>query len=181
MSSDTRRGPLGGSPDERDIVIGKVVSVNVPRRELRIAPETSHPERFHALRHLRLKTREKQTVLLTVASVRVTRSAVIAKVEAEDDNQVASARGALVVVPLSERFPLPEHEYYVDDLVGLTVKDKEGSVVGRLCEIWETPANDIYRVLDDEGRETLLPAIEDIILRVDVESGEMIADISRLE
>lgn len=181
MSSDSQRGPLGGSPGERDIVIGKVVSVNVPRRELRIAPETSHPERFHALRHLRLKTRQEQTNLFAVERVRVTKSAVIAKVEAEDDSQIASARGALVMVPLSERFPLPENEYYVDDLVGLTVKDKEGSVVGRLCEIWTTPANDIYRVLGEDGRETLLPAIEDVVLKVDIESGEMIADISRLE
>ena len=84
------------------------------------------------------------------------------------------------MVPRSERFPLPENEYYVDDLIGLVVKDQKGKVIGQLSEIWETPANDIYRVLDDGGREVLLPAIEEVILKVDTEGGEMVADTSNL-
>ena len=180
MSSNTRNGRPKESADERDITIGKVASVNVPRRELRIAPETSHPERFHELRGLRLITRQGKRIRLPVRNVRVTRKAVVAKVETDSEDEIASARGASVVVSRSERFPLPGDEYYVDDMIGLLVKDKEGVVIGRLREVWETPANDIYRVLDDEGREILLPAIEDVILRVDIEGGEMVADISNL-
>ncbi len=36
------------------------------------------------------------------------------------------------------------------------------------------------QVLDDDGLEILLPAIEDVILKVDIEAGEMTADISNL-
>ncbi len=161
-------------------MIGKVVSVNVPRRELRIVPETSHPERFHEMRELCLKTKQGQTLRLTLGGVRIIKSAVVAKVETDDEDQIASTRGAKIVVARSERFPLPEDEYYVDDLIGLVVKDKEGSIIGRLTEIWETPANDVYQVLDDDGHEILLPAIEDVVLRVDIEGGEMVADTSNL-
>jgi len=171
-------GQQSGEPDERDIIIGKVVSVHVLRRELRIAPTTSHPERFHDLHSLRLRLRNHHTFRLAVRNIRVTGSAVIATVEAEDDAQAASARGADVVVRWSERFRLPENEYYVDELIGLVVKDKQGRFVGRLREIWNTPANDIYRVVDDKGREMLLPAIEDVILAVDIAGGEITADIS---
>jgi len=180
LSSDTRNGRRNESANEGDITIGRVASVNVPRREIRIAPETGHPERFHELRDLRLITRQGQTILLPVENVRVTAKAVVAKVETDNEDEIASARGALVVVSHADRFPLPEDEYYVDDLIGLVVKDKEGEVIGRLREVWETPANDIYQVLDDEGREILLPAVEDVILKVDIESGEMVADISNL-
>ncbi|RJP74716.1 MAG: 16S rRNA processing protein RimM [Candidatus Abyssobacteria bacterium SURF_17] len=178
LSSKSRMGQQSGEPDERDIIIGKVVSVHVLRRELRIAPTTSHPERFHDLHSLRLRLRNHHTFRLAVRNIRVTGSAVIATVEAEDDAQAASARGADVVVRWSERFRLPENEYYVDELIGLVVKDKQGRFVGRLREIWNTPANDIYRVVDDKGREMLLPAIEDVILAVDIAGGEITADIS---
>jgi 16S rRNA processing protein RimM len=112
--------------------------------------------------------------------VRETKSVIIATIEAESDDEIASARGAEVVVARTDRFEVPEGEYYVDDLIGLVVRDKEGTVIGRLSEVWETPANDIYRVLDDKGREILLPAIEDVILSVDIERGELMADISTL-
>lgn len=174
-------GQHSGDPDERDIIIGKVVSVHVPRRELRIAPTTSHPERFHELRSLRLRVPSHHTCQVAVRSIRITGSAVIATVETEDDAQVASFRGAEIVVRWSERFQLPENEYYVDDLIGLLVKDTEGRVVGRLREIWNTPANDIYRVVDDNGREILLPAIEDVILTVDTDAGEITADVSMMQ
>ena len=180
LSSNSRNGRQGEKDAERDIIIGKIVSVNVPRRTVRISPETSYPERFHELRELRLRTKQGGRLRLALEGVRITQSVVIAEVAVDSDETIASARGAVVVVPLSERFRLPENEYYEDDLIGLVVRDAEGSVIGRLREIWDTPANDIYQVLDDEGREILLPAVDEVILKVDIEAGEMVADISNL-
>jgi 16S rRNA processing protein RimM len=161
-------------------VIGKVVSVNVPKRELRIVPETSHPERFNEMQELCLKTEQGRMIDMTLTGIRVAGSAFVAKVETDDEEQIASVRKASLIISPEERFQLPEDEYYMDDLVGLIVKDKEGSVIGRLSDILETPANDIYEVLDGEGREILLPAIEDVILKIDIKGGEITADISNL-
>lgn len=180
MSNESRRNRRNEKAAEQDIIIGKVVSVNVSRRELRIVPETSHPERFQGMNELRLKTRQGKTIRMALAGVRIAERTVVAKVETDDEEQIASVRGAFVMVARSERFSLPEDEYYVDDLVGLTVKDKDGSVIGSVNEVWETPANDIYQVLRGGGEEILLPAIEDVILKVDIDRGEMTVDISNL-
>jgi 16S rRNA processing protein RimM len=161
-------------------MIGRVVSVNVPKKQIRIAPETSYPERFNLLQELRLKTKEGAEICVKLEDIRITQKAIIISVPSENDDIIGLLRGATVVVERSERFPLPEDEYYIDDLVGLVVKDVQGSVIGRLAEVWETPANDIYQVLDDDGREMLLPAIEDVILEVDIESGHLVADITNL-
>ncbi len=177
MSSN---GPNDRQSDESDVIIGRVVSVNVPKRQLRIAPETSYPERFESMRELRLKTGAGAEVLMALDEIRVTHKAIIANTRSESDEEIASLRGASVVVRRSERHPLPEDEYYADDLVGLAVKDTCGNVIGKLCEVWETPANDVYQVLDDGGREILLPAIEDVILEVDIEGGVIIADVTTL-
>jgi len=180
LSNDTRAERNGDRAGEQDVIIGRVKSVNVPKRQLRIVPETSYPERFNQLRQLSLKTKEGRRIRLALEDVKVGQSVVVARVGVENEDEIASTRGAFVVVPRSERYELPEDEYYIDDLVGLVVKDSSGSIIGRLSEVWETPANDIYQVLDAEGREILLPAIEDVILKVDIEGGEMIADISNL-
>jgi 16S rRNA processing protein RimM len=181
LSNNPRKGRHCEDSLEQEVIIGKVVSVNIPRRELRIAPETSHPERFHGLKEILLKAEGGRIIRLVLGGMRAAGSAFVAKVETDDDNVLASIRKASVIVSREDRFRLPENEYYIDDIVGLVVKDEGGKIIGRLSEVLETPANDIYQVIDDEGRETLLPAIEDVILHVDIEGGEMKVDISGLE
>lgn len=176
--------PEGGQAsisEEESIIIGRVVSVNVLRREVRIASETSHPERFRLLSQLRLKTKKMQTLVLPVASVKVMKKQAVVTIDTEDADMIAAARGAEVVVPRSERFQLPPDEYYIDDIVGLLVKDTGGRDIGKIREIWHTPANDIYQVVDEDGKETLLPAIEEIIIDIDIARGVLTADISLLE
>jgi 16S rRNA processing protein RimM len=180
LSSNTANNHQSDDVTDSDVVIGRIVSVNVPQKQLRIAPETSYPERFNLLQELRLKTKAGDDICLAPCDIRITQKVIIVSVSAENDNEIASLRGATVVVDRSERFPLPDDEYYIDDLVGLVVRDTQGNVIGRLAEVWETPANDIYQVLDDDGREILLPAIDDVILEVDIEGGQMVADISNL-
>ena len=180
MSNRPCKGQSRKSPSEQTIVIGKIISVNIPKREARIAPETSHPERFCELDELCLKTKEGEMVRLKVGGMRAAGSAYVAKIETDDEDVLAFARKALVIVSRDDRFPLPDNEYYVDDIVGLLVKDTEGTIIGRLSEVLHTPANDIYQVVDENGREMLLPAIEDVILEIDIEGGEIRADISNL-
>ncbi len=68
---------------------------------------------------------------------------------------------------------LPEGEYYHHQLMGLKVIDENGLEIGLLTEIIETGANDVYVTTSVEGKEILFPAIESVILGVDLERNEM--------
>ena len=68
---------------------------------------------------------------------------------------------------------LPEGEYYHHQLLGLKVINEAGLEVGSLTEIIETGANDVYVATSAEGKETLFPAIESVILWVDLGRNEM--------
>ena len=57
------------------------------------------------------------------------------------------------------------------DLMGLTVKDEDGTRIGVLKDVLETGANDVYVIAMDDGRELLLPAIRQCVLEVNVEAG----------
>jgi 16S rRNA processing protein RimM len=69
-------------------------------------------------------------------------------------------------------FPeLPAGEYYWFQLLGLPVYDAgDGTLLGHLQEILPTPAHDVYVVVQG-GREVLLPAVEEVILEINLEQG----------
>ena len=78
-------------------------------------------------------------------------------------------RNQWVYVKASEVPPLPEGQHYKYEMIGLDVIDDNGTSLGKLVEILETGANDVYIVRDDSGKEILLPAIPAVILNLDMD------------
>ena len=66
--------------------------------------------------------------------------------------------------------PLPKGRHYKYELINLDVVDDHGNPLGKLVEILETGANDVYIVRNESGKEILLPAIPSVVLNVDMES-----------
>lgn len=78
-------------------------------------------------------------------------------------------RNQWVYIKASEAPPLPEGQYYQYELIGLDVVEDNGNPLGKLVEIMETGANDVYLVRDEAGKEILLPVIPSVILNRDME------------
>ena len=68
---------------------------------------------------------------------------------------------------------LEEDEYFIADLIGLSVITDEGEELGELTDVLKTGANDVYEVTMSDGREVLIPAIADCVLDVNIEEGIM--------
>ncbi len=92
----------------------------------------------------------------------------------DSPESAARYRNALLFVKTADLPKLPEGEYYHHQLLGLKVLDEAGQEVGQLTEILETGANDVYLVKTPDGKEVLLPAIEDVIIEVRLDRHEMI-------
>ena len=86
-------------------------------------------------------------------------------------------RNQIVFVPAADRPPLPDGEYYHHQLIGLRVVSDEGRDLGVLREILETGANDVFVVRPSMGSDILLPAIDPVILQVNLEQGEMLVHL----
>ncbi|GAB4540951.1 MAG: ribosome maturation factor RimM [Anaerolineales bacterium] len=87
--------------------------------------------------------------------------------------QAGKFRNQWVYVKAADASPLPEGQHYKYQLVGLDVIDDHGNALGKLTEILETGANDVYVVKDEAGKEILLPAIPPVILNVNIEQRVM--------
>ena len=93
-----------------------------------------------------------------------------------DRDSTDKFRHALLQVPESDLPPLPDGEYYRFQLIGLTVVDTTGAVLGTLDEIIETGSNDVYRVHPPEGADVLLPALADVVVSTDLAERRMVVD-----
>jgi 16S rRNA processing protein RimM len=115
-----------------------------------------------------------QHLPLQIRSVRWHDRALLLGFEGYDDcDQVRPLCNQLIYTLAKELPPLPEGRYYHHELLGLQVRDENGQLLGVLKEIIETGANDVYVVKAEEGPDILLPAIESVILAVDVKKQEM--------
>lgn len=164
------------------IAVGKVVSVNYPRRELRVAPFTERPEQFTELDEVRLVLRDGAEVSLDVESSRAAGKNVCLKVGEEPRlDKIDGLKGAKVVVAPRERVELPAGEYYEDELVGLNVRDGQGIEVGRITAVYPMDSHhDVYEVTADDGGEYLVAAVESAVLDVDVDAGFMTVESAAL-
>jgi 16S rRNA processing protein RimM len=79
-----------------------------------------------------------------------------------------------VFVRTDELPVLTEGQYYHHQLIGLIAVLEDGREIGTVTEIMETGANDVYIVTGADGKEVLLPAIEPVIIKIDVASKQMV-------
>ena len=93
--------------------------------------------------------------------------------ECTTPEQVGRLRNQTLYIAEANAMELPEGEFYFHELLGLSVVDDAGKSLGKVSEILETGANDVYVVTDEVGHEILLPAIAEVILDIDLDTKIM--------
>ena len=93
--------------------------------------------------------------------------------EYKDPQCVSELKSQIAYVRADELPELEEGEYYHHQLLGIRVETDSGETLGRLKQIIDNPANDIYVVQPDNGPEILLPATEEVILEIDLDRQVM--------
>lgn len=84
--------------------------------------------------------------------------------------------GQSVYVAEEEVPPPPENTYYYYQVLGMRVVTSGGDELGVVTDILSTGANDVY-VVKGDARETLVPALADVVLEVDVPGQRMVVDL----
>lgn len=153
--------------------VGIISSTHGIRGEVKVFPTTDDPQRFKKLKNILLDSgKEKRN--LKIQSVKFFKQFVILKFEEIDDiNDVEKYKGSGLYVTRDQAVKLKKDEYFIADLIGLTVTAQEEKLEGTLKDVMETGANDVYVIELTDGRELLLPAIKECVLSVDIEKGEM--------
>lgn len=154
--------------------VGVIASTHGIRGEVKVFPTTDDAGRFKKLKEVILDTGNEKK-LLTVAGVKFFKQFVILKFREFDSiNEVEQYRKRPLYVTREQAVPLEEGEFFIADLIGISVYDEDRSLLGTLKDILQTGANDVYIVETPEHTELLLPAIRECIRSVDLTDRSMI-------
>lgn len=153
--------------------VGVITTTHGVRGEVKVFPTTDEAERFLELEYVLLDT-GRELRRLDIRHVKFFKNLVILKFEGVDNiNDIEKYRGCDLWIPREEGQELGENEYYIADLIGMTVLLEDGTEFGTLKNVIETGANDVYVVSSREHGEVLLPAIRECIRNVDTEKNLM--------
>ncbi len=157
------------------VLLARIAGPRGVRGEVKIRPYTHDPLEMESYGKVLVGTEEQGFLDFTIEKVRQVGAGRFAlKFRGVDDrNQAERLMGLDIAVPRSSLPPPPEGEYYWHDLIGMTVVTESGVRVGSISSIIETGANDVY-VVSGQGKEALIPAVEEVVLSIDVEAGIMV-------
>lgn len=159
---------------EQFFQVGVISSTHGVHGEVKVYPTTDDPKRFLKLKEVLLDTpRGYQT--LKIEKVRFFKQMVIVKFEGYDTiESIQMYRQKGLFVPREQAVPLEEDEYYVADLLGMDVYLEDGALFGKVKDVMQSAANDVYIIRSLAHGEVLLPAIGDCVKKVSVEENRMV-------
>jgi 16S rRNA processing protein RimM len=165
---------FAGSPGNGEpvfLVIGKLRRPHGVRGEILMDIITDFPERIKAGTRVFVGPQHQEQI---IRSARGNAGTLLVTFETFNNaEEVGVLRNQYLYVRAEDRPPLPPGEYYHHQLIGLPVLTDEGQALGVLSEILENAANDVYVVRPKHGADILLPAIDSVILDIDLQQGEM--------
>ena len=152
--------------------IGQIVAPHGVRGDVRIYPDTDFPKRFLKMKYGYINGKKYE-----VESARLHKRVVLMKFVGVDDRNAAE----LLVkkdlqVPREDLVPLKKGQHYIYDILGSAVYDLQEHELGKLTDVLRTGSNDVYVVTADDGRETLLAAIPDVIKSIDEGEKKIVVD-----
>ena len=171
LSKIERMGP------ETRLAIGKIVGVHGIKGEVRVYSYMESTDLFDPGSQVYAVGNDGAEKRYTVKSAKPYKKLIRMAFAGIDDR---SAAEALVGEELSiQRSALPETEegsWYWCDLIGLGVYTEDDVYVGRVESMIATGSNDVFVVRDDkrdDPTETLIPAIDGVVIDIDLDAGRM--------
>lgn len=159
---------------ESFLVVGRIIAPHGVRGEVKVEVQTDFPQRFQPGSTIWL---EDEAEPMRVMAARRQNDFLLLQFDAIPSRTEAEPlRDRLLMVPRALAMPLPEGEYYSDDLQGLMVTTTDGDELGVLVDVWWTNANEVY-VVEGPWGEILLPAIAEVVQEVDLQNRRMLVKL----
>jgi 16S rRNA processing protein RimM len=157
--------------DEPTVVVGRITKAHGVTGEVAVLVISEVPGRFADGATVWLE--DGRTLI--VASSRPHKDRLLVRFRGVEDRAQAEAlQRAILVVPESSSPELPEGSWWDHRIVGCALETDTGRALGTVRDVIHTGANDVWSAVDDDGVETLVPVLEDVILSVDMDARRIV-------
>jgi 16S rRNA processing protein RimM len=173
----------GGRVEPEHLVVGHIAKAHGTRGELFVWPLTDRPDEvFAAGRELLLGDEggalEEGAPSVFVESTRPFKRGLLVKLVGVDGREdVEELTRRYLLLPRSEVPPLDEDEVFYHELLGMTVVEADGAVVGTVQEVFETEPHHLLEVAGSGGKTHLIPFAARIVREVDRSGRRLVVEI----
>ena len=155
------------------IEFGKITSTHGIKGEMKIYPYTDDIDNILKLKKVYVNSEEYK-----VSSIKFHKNMFITKLRNIDTiEQAEKFRNCLVQRELDENEVLEEDTYYIKDLVDSKVFFEDGTEFGKLIDVFQTGANDVYVIKTIDNTEVLIPAIKDVVKDIDIKTKTIVIEL----
>lgn len=159
------------------LTVGEIVNTRGLSGEVKVYPTTPNPRRFDDLSFVYVGINDEK-VKYCIERVSYNSKFVILKFEGINSIEDAEKlKGCLLYIDRSDAIELSEDEYFIGDIIGLDVFDKDNNYLGKICEVYTPGGNDVYEIVDKNKNKYLIPAISQVIKKIDLDGGYMIVEL----
>jgi 16S rRNA processing protein RimM len=163
---------LKSVPPETDdlIVVAHIVKVRGLRGEVVADLRTDFPDRFQNLKSLVGISSSGVKSSLQIEEQWFHGQRLVLKFAGFDSIEAAKELvGYDLAVPADDRIELPKDSFYEWELIDSLVETIDGRQVGKVKEIMRTGGVELLTVIDEAGRDYLIPLAADIVVAIDKE------------
>ncbi len=144
------------------ILIGKIVNVVGLKGEVKVYNYSDSVEVYENTPELYMGDQ-----LVTVERVRLQKNMVVLKLSGINDRDAAErARGKELFITEDDLPELPEGVFYVRDLIGMDVVKEDGEFIGKVTDVVQNTAQDLFEVEMPKGKRILIPKVDEFILEI---------------
>ena len=90
-------------------------------------------------------------------------------------NDAEKLKGCRLLLPDDQLKPLESNEVFMHQLIGCSVEDKKGRILGKISDFLETGANNVFEV-QNRTSNFMVPDVPHVVLELDLEAQQMIID-----
>ncbi len=157
---------------EQYLEVGKITAVQGLRGEVRVQHYCDSADVFCDFERLFL-ARGSEEIGIERAYPR--KNTIIVKIKGVDSPEQAQKLVGKSLYMDREDEELPDGVYYINDIIGLEVKDTEtGEIYGKVTDVYQNGASDVYSIKKENGKELMFPVIDEVVRKIDIERGEIL-------
>lgn len=157
--------------------IGQIVNHFGIKGMVKVNPFTDDISQFEKLKSI-LLVKDGKLSEVEIEETKYSKNQVLLKLKGIDTVEEAEKyRGCYLKIARSNSKKLPKDTYFIADLLGLTVYTDENILLGKVEDIYNSGANDIYVIKSEDGKQILLPGTKEVIKQIDLEQERITVHI----
>ena len=157
--------------------IGQIVNHFGIKGMVKVNPFTDDISQFEKLKSI-LLVKDGKLSEVEIEETKYSKNQVLLKLKGIDTVEEAEKyRGCYLKIARKNARKLPEDTYFIADLLGLSVYTDEDILLGKVEDIYNSGANDIYVIKSEDGKQILLPGTKEVIKQIDLEQERITVHI----